>query len=145
MPIQRPLDFFTRMGPSDVLLAGHVQKVPDDAGPAELLLQVTPYQCGIAEVLPAPLDVRYEVTLPGTATLDIAGVCTSYSPQSANGLFRHIVHSYDRATRTIQFRVLEKGGPTAPTPVPLGLFERIYFWVHLYESKPQAPNLVEVP
>jgi len=145
MPIQRPLDFFTRMGPGDVLLAGHVQKIPDESTGEDILLQVTPYQCGIEEVVIAPADVRYEVALPGTGTLDIVGVCTAYSPESANGLFRHIVHSYDRDTRTIQFRVLEKGGPTAPNPVPLGLFERIYFWVHLYESKPQAPNLVEVP
>ena len=145
MPIQRPLDFFTRMGPGDVLLAGHVQKVPNDVGPAELLLQVTPYQCEVAEVFVTPTDPRYEVTLPGTGTLDIAGVCTSYSPESADGTFRHIVHSYDRTTRTIQFRVLEKAAPGAPDPVLLEPFERIYFWVHLYDSKPQAPNLVEVP
>ena len=82
------------------------------------------------------------MTLPGTGTLDIAGVCTSYSPESPTATFRHIVHSYDRDTRTIEFRVLEKPGAVAPNPVPLGLFERIYFWVHLYDGKPQAPNLV---
>lgn len=145
MPIQRPLDFFTRMGPSDVLLAGHVQKVPDDVGPADALLQVTPPQCDAEEVFNNPGDIKYTVTLPGVGSLDIAGVCTSFSPSNPADTFRHIVHSYDRDTRTIEFRILEKAGATPPVEVPLEVFQRVYFWVHLYDSKPQAPNLVEVP
>jgi len=139
MPIVRPLDFFTRMGPSDVLLAGHLYR------PTEELLQVTPPQCDAAEIFNNPGDVKYTVTLPGTGSLDIAGVCTSFSPSNPTDTFRHIVHSYDRDTRTIEFRILEKAGATAPVEVSLEVFQRLYFWVHLYDSQPDPVNLVEVP
>jgi len=141
MPIQRPLDFFTTMGPGDVLLAGHLQVLEDPGR-----LQVTPPQC-----IPAydsdpgpPVQERYYVTLPGKGSLDIAGVCTAFMPESASSPFKHIVHSYDRTTRTIEFRLLEETapGPSAPVETPLLFGERIYFWVHLYDSTPDPINLV---
>ncbi len=144
MPIVRPLDFFTKMGPSDVLLAGHFLLLPsEDAGN---VLQITPPQCLLEVNAVGPGNVQYLVTLPGTGSLDIAGVCTSFGPQAINTNFRHIVHSYDRETRTIEFRLLEAVAPGPPDEVPLQEFEAVFFWVHLYESKPQAPNLiVEAP
>jgi len=60
MPIQRPLDFFTSMGPGDVLLAGHLQVLSDPGR-----LQVTPPQCQVDFDSPAPGQFRYLVTLPG--------------------------------------------------------------------------------
>jgi len=81
-----------------------------------------------------------------------------------------IVHSYDRATRTIEFRIFEQVTPgiaptevelsiderrtiefrifeqvtpgIAPTEVELSIDERLYFWVHLYDSTPDPINLV---
>jgi len=91
MPIQRPLDFFTSMGPGDVLLAGHLQVLSDPGR-----LQVTPPQCQVDFDSPAPGQFRYLVTLPG------------------------------------------KG----PTEVELSIDERLYFWVHLYDSTPDPINLV---
>ena len=144
MPIQRPLDFFTTMGPGDVLLAGHIQRVNVAVGDE---LQVTPPQCGIAADFPAPGQYRYLVTLPGKGSLDIAGVCTAFQPNVATDDFRQIVHSYDRDTRTIEFTIYEQPGPPGPPPAPpqeveLQAGERLYFWVHLYDSAPQRPNLV---
>ena len=91
MPIQRPLDFFTSMGPGDVLLAGHVQRVslPER-------LQVTPPQCQTEELNPGPGQWAYRVTLPGKGTLDIAGVCTAFQPNLATDPFRQIVHNNRR-------------------------------------------------
>ena len=141
MPIQRPLDFFTSMGPGDVLLAGHLQK---RVSGLELYLQVTPEQCVCEEVFVGPNDVQYLVTLPGKGSLDIAGVCTAFQPDLPVAPFRHIVHSYDRDSRTIEFRILEEVPtvPPGPKEVPLEEGERLYFWVHLYDSSPQRPNLV---
>ncbi len=146
MPIQRPLDFFTSMGPGDVLLAGHIQRVDD----VEDELQVTPYQCGIDADFSVPNQYRYLVTLPGKGSLDIAGVCTAFQPTLATDDFRQIVHSYDRVTRTIEFRIYEQPGPPPPPPAPgvppqeveLQVGERLYFWVHLYDSAPAPVNLV---
>ena len=143
MPIQRPLDFFTSMGPGDVLLAGHIQRVDND-------LQVTPYQCSVEYSTPGPAQYRYSVTLPGKGTLDIAGVCTAFQPTLADDDFRQIVHSYDRVTRTIEFTIYEQPGPPPPPPAPgvppqeveLQVGERLYFWVHLYDSAPAPVNLV---
>ena len=140
MPIQRPLDFFDIMGPGNVLLGGHIQAVL--VGPGDDQLQVTPPQCQIEFVQPAPGQIRYRVTLPGKGSLDIAGVCTAYSPNSPDDNFRHIVHDYDRDTRTIEFRVLERVAPGPPEEVAIFPFERLYFWVHLYDSAPDPINLV---
>jgi len=138
MPIQRPLDFFTTMGPGDVLLSGHLQVLEDPGR-----LQVTPPQCQVDFDSPAPGQFRYLVTLPGKGSLDIAGVCTAYSPQSAVDSFKMIVHSYDRATRTIEFRIFEQVTPgISPSEVELSIDERLYFWVHLYDSTPDPINLV---
>ncbi len=140
MPIQRPLDFFTSMGPGDVLLAGHIQRVDD----VEDELQVTPYQCGIDADFSVPSQYRYLVTLPGKGVLDIAGVCTAFMPAAPDDAFKHIVHSYDRTTRTIEFRLLTETLPGTPPPseTQLQVGERIYFWVHLYDSTPDPINLV---
>jgi len=141
MPIQRTLDFFTTMGPGDVLLAGHLQRVAAAVGDE---LQVTPPQCGISVAPPAPGQYRYRVTLPGTGSLDIVGVCTAYQPANPDDDFRQIVHTYDRASRTIEFTIYEQPGPPGgpPQEVEIQNGERLYFWVHLYESAPQRPNLV---
>jgi len=141
MPIQRPLDFFTTMGPGDVLLAGHVQLTPGDDSDT---LQVTPPQCQVEETNPGPNQWRYLVTLPGKGVLDISGVCTAFMPANANDPFRHIVHSYDRDTRTIEFRILQEVAPGAPPPeeVRMETGERLFFWVHLYDSTPDPINLV---
>lgn len=138
MPIQRPLDFFTSMGPGDVLLAGHIQR------PEPGTLAVTPRECSVAYTSPAPGDFRYSVTLPGKGSLDIAGVCTAFMPLSPTAPFRQIVHDYDRDTRTIEFRILEQPGPppAAPDEVQMQPGERLYFWVHLYDSTPDPINLV---
>jgi hypothetical protein len=140
MPIQRPLDFFTSMGPGDVLLAGHIDY---PAGPPDRL-RVTPRECSVEYSTPGAGQYRYSVTLPGKGSLDIAGVCTAFQPTLADDDFRQIVHSYDRDTRTIEFRILEQPGPppAAPDEVELQAGERLYFWVHLYDSAPQRPNLV---
>ncbi len=139
MPIQRPLDFFTTMGPGDVLLAGHIEAI-------NFTLRVTPPQCQVAfdQDPGPPPERRYYVTLPGKGSLDIAGVCTAFMPVSATSDFRHVVHSYDRATRTIEFRLLEETQPGTPPPTEelLSPGERIYFWVHLYDSTPDPINLV---
>jgi len=131
------------MGPGDVLLAGHIQRVDND-------LQVTPYQCSVEYSTPGPAQYRYSVTLPGKGTLDIAGVCTAFQPTLADDDFRQIVHSYDRVTRTIEFTIYEQPGPPPPPPAPgvppqeveLQVGERLYFWVHLYDSAPAPVNLV---
>ncbi len=141
MPIQRPLDFFTTMGPGDVLLAGHIERSTLSE------LRVTPYQCTVEYSTPGPAQYRYSVTLPGTGSLDIAGVCTSFQPNLATDDFRQIVHTYDRDTRTIEFRIYEQPGPPGPPPAPpqeveLEAGERLYFWVHLYDSAPDPVNLV---
>lgn len=137
MPIQRPLDTFTRMGPGDVLLAGHIER--PDLG----TLAVTPRECSVEFSTP-PGGFRYSVTLPGKGTLDIAGVCTAFQPTLPDDDFRQIVHTYDRDTRTIEFTVYEQPGPppAAPDEVELQPGQRLYFWVHLYDSAPQRPNLV---
>jgi len=129
------------MGPGDVLLAGHLQKRTDGT---DLYLEVTPQQCVCEEVAIGPNDVQYLVTLPGKGSLDIAGVCTAFEPTQATDPFRHIVHSYDRDSRTIEFRILEEVPtvPPGPKEVPLQDGERLYFWVHLYESAPAPVNLV---
>lgn len=138
MPIQRPLDFFTTMGPGDVLLAGHLQVLD---GPGRL--QVTPPQCGVDYNSPGAGQFRYYVTLPGTGSLDIAGVCTAFKPQAADDPFKMIVHSYDRDTRTIEFRIFQQTTPgITPAETELGNDERLYFWVHLYDSTPDPINLV---
>lgn len=138
MPIQRPLDFFTTMGPGDVLLGGHVQVLSDPGR-----LQVTPPQCEVDFDSPAPGQFRYLVTLPGKGSLDIAGVCTAFMPGAPDDSFKMIVHSYDRATRTIEFRIFEQVTPgIAPSEVELRENERLYFWVHLYDSTPDPINLV---
>ena len=136
MPIQRPLDFFTTMGPGDVLLAGHIERsTPSD-------LRVTPSQCTVEYSTPGP-GFRYSVTLPGKGSLDIAGCCTAFGYVSPNDPFRHIVHTYDRSTRTIEFKILEETSPgNTPVEVELQPGERLFFWVHLYDSRPDPINLV---
>ena len=69
------------------------------------------------------------------------------SAHAATDDFRQIVHSYDRVTRTIEFRIYEQPGPPGPPPVApdeveLQAGERLYFWVHLYDSAPAPVNLV---
>jgi hypothetical protein len=128
------------MGPGDVLLAGHIQVVD----PGSTQLQVTPPQCRVEFDQPGPGQFRYYVTLPGTGSLDIAGVCTAFMPQAPDDPFKHVVHSYDRTTRTIEFRLLVEVAPGTPPPVEtdLALAERLFFWVHLYDSTPDPINLV---
>jgi hypothetical protein len=132
------------MGPGDVLLAGHIER-PDPG-----TLAVTPRECAVEYASPAPGDFRYSVTLPGKGTLDIAGVCTAFQPTLPDDDFRQIVHSYDRDTRTIEFTIYEQPGLPPPPPAPgappqevqIQVGQRLYFWVHLYDSAPQRPNLV---
>jgi len=100
---------------------------------------------GVQHARPCGLPVFGHATgqrLKGS--LDIAGVCTSFQPNLSTADFRQIVHDYDRDTRTIEFTIYEQPGPppAAPDEVEMQPGERLYFWVHLYESAPQRPNLV---
>ncbi|MCP4242177.1 MAG: hypothetical protein GY772_16600, partial [bacterium] len=83
MAVNRTLDFYTQMGPADVILAGYFEDNPESTG-LEDALRVTPATCEIEELQPAAGNYRYRLTLPGPGELRVAGVCMECSPTLAD-------------------------------------------------------------
>ena len=143
MAINRTLDFYTQMGPADVILAGYFEVNPDPAATAENGLRVTPPTCGIEEIDDAG-NSRYRLTLPGVGDLRVAGVCMECSPPLADVSNNDVIWAkwdYNSADRAIYIELRNQGGGGAPTlSLPGGY--RVYFNAHVYPSSEQPPNIV---
>ncbi len=142
MAINRTLDFYTQMGPADVILAGYFEQNPDGTG-LEDALRVTPPTCQIEEIEVAG-NKRYRLTLPGTGELRVAGVCMECSPSLAEIANQDVIWAkwdYNSSERSIYIELRNQGGPAAPTiQLPEGY--RLYFTAHVYPSSEQQPNIV---
>ena len=142
MAINRTLDFYTQMGPADVILAGYFEQNPAPVG-AEDALRVTPATCEIEEFGPIG-DRRYRLTLPGSGDLRVAGVCMECSPPLADVSTADVIWAkwdYNSADRAIYIELRNTGGGGAPTIVLPGGY-KLYFNVHVYPSSEQQPNIV---
>ncbi len=142
MAINRTLDFYTQMGPADVILAGYFEQ-NDEATGLEDALRVTPPTCQIEEIDVAG-SKRYRLTLPGTGELRVAGVCMECSPsliQIANQDVIWAKWDYNASERSIYIELRNQGGPASPgLQLPPGY--RLYFTAHVYPSSEQQPNIV---
>ena len=143
MAINRTLDFYTQMGPADVILAGYFEDNPDATG-LEDFLRVTPATCEIEALQPAPGDFRYRLTLPGTGELRVAGVCMECSPTLVEIANQDVIWAkwdYNASERSIYIELRNQGGPASPgLALPAGY--RLYFTAHVYPSSEQQPNIV---
>jgi len=142
MAINRTLDFYTQMGPADVILAGYFEQ-NDEATGLEDALRVTPPTCQIEEIDVAGNN-RYRLTLPGTGELRVAGVCMECSPSLAEIANQSVIWAkwdYNSSERSIYIELRNQGGPAAPT-IQLPPFYRLYFTAHVYPSSEQQPNIV---
>ncbi len=143
MAINRTLDFYTQMGPADVILAGYFEENPESTV-LEDALRVTPATCEIEELQPAVGNYRYRLTLPGTGELRVAGVCMECSPTLADIASQDVIWAkwdYNSSERSIYIELRNQGGPAAPT-IQLPPFYRLYFTAHVYPSSEQQPNIV---
>ncbi len=143
MAINRTLDFYTQMGPADVILAGYFERNPDETT-LEDALRVTPPTCQIEELEPALNDFRYRLTLPGTGELRVAGVCMECSPSLAEVANQDVIWAkwdYNASDRSIYIELRNQGGP-ASSALQLPPFYRLYFTAHVYPSSEQQPNIV---
>ena len=71
MPIIRNRDFYTQMGPADVIVAGYFELNPDATG-EEDGLRVTPRECGIEEISDPAGGSAFRLTLPGSGELRLS-------------------------------------------------------------------------
>lgn len=143
MAINRTLDFYTQMGPADVILAGYFEQNQASTG-AEDALRVTPPTCQIEEFEPVPGNYRYRLTLPGAGELRVAGVCMECSPSLAEIETQDVIWAkwdYNSSERSIYIELRNQGGPAAPA-LQLPGFYRLYFTAHVYPSSEQQPNIV---
>ena len=142
MAINRTLDFYTQMGPGDVILAGYFEDNPDATGAADAL-RVTPPTCEIEGIDDAG-STRYRLTLPGTGELRVAGVCMECSPTLAEIDAQDVIWAkwdYNSSERSVYIELRNQGGPAAPAlALPAGY--RLYFTAHVYPSSEQQPNIV---
>ena len=142
MAINRTLDFYTQMGPGDVILAGYFEGNPDSTS-IDDAFRVTPSTCQIEEFDDAG-DIRYRLTLPGSGDLKVAGVCMECSPPLIDVSTVDVIWAkwdYNSADRAIYIELRNQGGGGASTlPLPSGY--RLYFNAHVYPSSEQPPNIV---
>ena len=142
MAINRTLDFYTQMGPGEVILAGYFEDNPDSTS-IDDALRVTPYTCQIEEFDDAG-NTRYRLTLPGVGDLKVAGVCMECSPPLAEVSNNDVIWAkwdYNSADRAIYIELRNQGGGGASTiALPSGY--RVYFNAHVYPSSEQQPNIV---
>ena len=139
MAINRTLDFYTQMGPADVILAGYFEENPDSTG-LDDKYRVTPPTCQIEEFDDAG-DTRYRLTLPGAGDLKVAGVCMECSPTLVELPNQDVIWpkwDYNSADRAIYIELRNQGGGTLPLPPGF----RLYFTAHVYPSSEQRPNIV---
>ena len=143
MAINRTLDFYTQMGPADVILAGYFEDNPAVPPPVGEELRVTPPTCQIEEIDDAG-STRYRLTLPGTGELRVAGVCMECSPTLAQITNQDVIWAkwdYNSSERSIYIELRNQGGPASPgLQLPSGY--RLYFTAHVYPSSEQQPNIV---
>jgi len=155
MPIIRTCDWYTSMGPGDVLLSGWFSRnpeAPDDPEGADGMM-VTPRQCRIAEkAVPPGSDVFYELTLPGRGEVQVVGACMAYSPLDSEITNEDIVWAkwdYNNADRVIHIE-LRKEQPSQGDSVQLqydqetGEYDKVYFCIHLLQSGNTAANTIIV-
>ena len=148
MAIMRTLDYYLTYGPGDDVIAGFVGRNPDAVDPAGTDgMRVTPRQCAIAERAVPAGPVYYELTIPGTGSLEIAGASFSFSPQHAavtTADVEWVQWQYDPDTRTFLMFLRYDGTVTDSYQLqyddPTGENDRLYFCVHAYQSGTQAPN-----
>ncbi len=143
MAINRTLDFYTQMGPADVILAGYFEPNPPPGVTEEAALRITPRNCLIEGLVDAA-GSRYRITFPGTGSLRVAGICFSYSPEFADIASTDILWPkwhYNNAERAVYVELRNQGGSAAPLPAG----DKVYFCAHVYPSSEQKPNMVETP
>jgi len=113
--INRTLDFYTQMGPGDVILAGYFEDNPESTS-IDDALRVTPSTCQIEEFDDAG-DIRYRLTLPGSGDLKVAGVCMECSSNSviraAEELPRLRFHRVTGCTSTRTSTLPRSNSPTS--------------------------------
>ena len=139
MAINRTLDFYTQMGPADVILAGYFETNPDSTSLADAM-RVTPPTCQIEEIDDAG-DIRYRLTFPGTGSLRVAGICFSFSPEFDDITSTDILWPkwhYNNAERAVYVELRNQGG----SPAVLATDDKVYFCAHVYPSSERRPNIV---
>ncbi len=140
MPIVRNRDFYTQMGPGDVIVAGYFEKNEASTEPSVDGLLVTPPTCGIEEVSDPVAGSRYRLTLPGVGSLEMAGVCLNVSPEDVTDSVLWAKWDYNDADRTIYIELRNTPGPGTAQHLPDG--SRVYFCAHVYPSKPMGPTII---
>ena len=139
MAINRTCDFYTQMGPGDVILSGFFDRNPDAPGPPVFPaegMRVTPRTCAIEETVDATGNVVYRLTLPGAGELRVAGICVAFAPDPDDISTTQVEWAkwdYNDADRTFYIELRNAGGAGAST-LQLQLNERVYFTVHVYQS-----------
>ncbi len=136
MAINRTRDYYTQMGPGDVILSGFFDRNPEATGTADGM-RVTPRTCAIEETTDPATNVVYRLTLPGTGDLKIAGICMAFSPTLAGISTTQVQWAkwdYNNADRTFYIELRNQGGPGAST-IQLDLGQKVYFTVHVYQSQ----------
>ncbi len=139
MPINRTRDFYTQMGPGDVIVAGYFELNPDSDSQADAL-RVTPRECGIEEISDPAGGSTFRLTLPGTGELRCAGVCMNHSPDDVADPILWAKWAYNNSERTLYINLRNTPGPGSSAGIVPG--DRVYFCAHVYPSSSDSPNLV---
>jgi len=136
--INRICDFYTQMGPGDVIISGFFERNPD-APPSptgEDGMRVTPATAAIEEDVDGSGNVVYRLTLPGAGEVSIAGICLAFTPtfvDLGSTEVQWAKWTYNNADRTVYIEIRDAGGPAAST-IQLALGQRLYFVAHAYQS-----------
>ncbi len=139
MPINRTRDFYTQMGPGDVIIAGYFE-VNDDASSEDEYLRVTPRECAIEEIPDPVTGSTYRLTLPGTGELRCAGVCLNVSPGDVSDPILWAKWAYNNSERTLYISLRNSPGAGGGEFLPNGA--KVYFCAHAYPSSEAAPNII---
>ena len=140
MPIIRNRDFYTQMGPADVIVAGYFERNPDVTEEGVDGLRVTPRECAIEEISDPVGGSSFRLTLPGSGELRCAGVCMNYSPQDVADPILWAKWAYNNSDRTLYINL--RNSPGAGSGETIQDNDRVYFCAHVYPSSAAAPNLV---
>lgn len=140
MPIIRNRDFYTQMGPGDVIVSGYFEANPDSTDVSVDGLRVTPHTCGIEEISDPVAGTRYRLTLPGAGSLEMSGVCMAVSPADVTEPILWAKWDYNDADRSIYIELRNTPGPGSASPLPED--SRVYFCAHVYQSSAASPTII---
>jgi len=143
VPIVRTRDFYTQMGPGDVIVAGYFERNPDVTDADVDGMRVTPRECQIEEISDPAGGSAFRLTLPGTGELRCAGVCMNHSPNDVTAPILWAKWAYNNSDRTLYINLRNTPGAGSSASIVPG--DRVYFCAHVYPSSSDSPNIVAEP